>query len=298
MLRKIIRIDEEKCNGCGLCIPDCPEGALQVIDGKARLVGDLLCDGLGACIGRCPEGAISVEVREAEPYNEKKVMENIVPQGRNTILAHLDHLRKHGEQGYLDEAIAYIKEHKVDMRPEETGSVKSAVIPGSVMGSVAHSGCPGTRPQDLRMIPAPGSGALPDPESGMAGSPSQLGHWPVQFHLINPGAAFLQGADVLLCADCVPFAMGDFHGRLLRGRPVIIACPKLDSNQESYLEKLKALIIQGKINTLTVAVMEVPCCGGLIRLALSAREQSGRYLPVKMIKISIKGDILQEDWMQ
>jgi MinD superfamily P-loop ATPase len=138
MKRKIIKIDEEKCNGCGLCIPNCPEGALQVIDGKVRLVSDLYCDGLGACIGHCPQGAITIEEREAEKYNERKVMENIVRQGINVIKAHLIHLKEHKQDAYLSEAMDYLKERKIEISPEEIASAKQP------------SGCPGTQIIDFR----------------------------------------------------------------------------------------------------------------------------------------------------
>ena len=141
MKRNIIEIDEEKCNGCGLCIPNCHEGAMKLIDGKARLISDLFCDGLGACIGHCPEGAISIIEREAEPYDEIRVMEQIVPKGRNTILAHLDHLRDHGEEEFLAQAIQFLKQNNIDMTPENNPAPH-----------VPH-GCPGSMARDFRATP-------------------------------------------------------------------------------------------------------------------------------------------------
>ncbi len=279
MKRKIIRIDEEKCNGCGACIPNCHEGALQIIDGKARLISDLFCDGLGACLGHCPEGAITIIEREAEAYDERKVMELIVPKGRNTILAHLEHLRDHNEQEFLDQAIQYLKENNIDMKPE------------TIQTTHPGCGCPGSREADFREEKQETIQDLPT-----AGAPSELRQWPVQLHLLNPNAPYFRNADVLLTADCVAFAMGDYHAKYLKGKSVAIACPKLDSNRESYVEKLTSMIRDAKINTMQVIMMEVPCCGGLLHMAQTAREKSGRNIPIKQSIISIRGEVLEEDW--
>jgi ferredoxin len=251
MKRKIIRIDEEKCTGCEECIPNCPEGAIQIIDGKARLISDLFCDGLGACIGECPVGAISVEQREAQPYDERRVMENVIPQGQGVIRAHLSHLRAHGEHEYLAQALALLGERGIQAD-------------------------------------------LPQEESPVAAVPSRLRHWPVQLHLIPPSAPYFRDADVLLAADCAAYAHGDFHGQFLRGRGLAIACPKLDSNQDIYLDKLKALIDFAGIRSLTVLTMEVPCCRGLLQLARRAAAESERQIPVRWIEIGVQGDVLQD----
>jgi len=307
MLRKIIKIDEEKCNGCGLCIPNCHEGALQIIDGKARLVSDLFCDGLGACIGHCPEGAIEIIEREAEPYNETLVMEQMAKMGRNTILAHLEHLRDHNEETLLKEAIACIKKNGIDLSPEavEERQVKVAATFPTLQEAIKQTreasspscGCGGSAPMDFRIdmdkVNAAGVTAASAIETP---APSELRQWPVQFHLINPNASYFQGADVVLAADCVAFAMGDFHNRLLKGKSLVIACPKLDSNKESYVEKLTAMIANAKINSLTVPIMEVPCCGGLMQIVMIAMQQAGRKIPVRKIVVGIKGDILSEEW--
>ncbi|NIS68980.1 MAG: 4Fe-4S dicluster domain-containing protein [Proteobacteria bacterium] len=281
MKRNILRIDEEKCTGCELCIPNCPEGAIQIIDGKARLVSDLLCDGLGACLGHCPEDAISIEEREAEEYDERKVMENIVKQGANTVKAHLIHLKEHGQEGYYNQAVEYLKEHSVP-------------IPGAGQATLhrAHSGgCPGSR------VMAFAKEDRADDE--LAGKrSSQLTHWPIQMHLLSPNAPHYQGADMLLAADCVAYSLGDFHKDYLRGKVLGIACPKLDEGQEIYLEKLKALIDVSKINTLTVMIMQVPCCRGLLNLALQAASQAERRIPVKSVVVDIQGEILNEEWVQ
>lgn len=294
MKRQIIRIDEEKCNGCGLCIPECQEGALQLIDGKARLIGDLFCDGLGACIGHCPEGAITLEEREAEPYNERLVMQHIVRQGKNTVLAHLRHLKDHGAEEYLREAIAYIREHQIDLDVEPFISEVTAQ-PTHQHGH-QHSvlyGCPGSAAMMNR-----NQYDEDQPESSTdQDTPSALRQWPVQMHLINPEAPCFQRADVVLAADCAPFAMGNFHHRFIKGKAIAIACPKLDDGQEIYLQKLIQMINLAEINTLTVVRMEVPCCGGLTHLARRAIQQSARKIPLKEVILSIRGKVIREEWL-
>lgn len=276
MIRDIITIDEERCTGCGECIPGCPEGALQMIDGKARLVSDLSCDGLGACIGECPVGALSVERREADPYDEVKVMARIIAQGPNTIRAHLAHLLDHGEAGYHRQACEALMQAGLD--PEDYRRQD----PVSTSGCAA--GCPGSRIMGL--FPEAGESSPP------AAQPSKLRQWPVQMHLISPGASYFKGADLLLAADCVAYAMGDFHTRLLDGKSLVVACPKLDSNQEDYLQKLTALIDDAEVRSITIAMMEVPCCGGLVQLVRRAMGSARRSVPVKVLVIGVKGDIL------
>jgi Pyruvate/2-oxoacid:ferredoxin oxidoreductase delta subunit len=261
MKRQIVRIDENKCTGCEECIPNCPEGAIPVIDGKARLISDLMCDGLGACLGHCPEGAITIEEREAEPYDERKVMVNIAKAGTNTIKAHLTHLREHGQNEYLTQALGYLKDNHIEI-PEE-----------GTMHAQPSSGCPGSRAMTFGR----------KPETSVAGAdpqPSALTHWPVQMHLISPGAPQYRSADVVLAADCVAYALGDFHSRYLAGKALTIACPKLDA----------------KINTLTVVIMQVPCCSGLLRLAQKATEQASRKIPIKAVVIGIQGEVQSEEW--
>lgn len=279
MKRKIIRIDEEKCNGCGLCIPNCHEGAMQLIDGKARLISDLFCDGLGACIGHCPEGAIEIVEREAAPYDERKVMEMMVPKGRNTILAHLEHLRDHNEQEFLTQAMDYLKENNIMMSPEK-----------KEQNSHGECGCPGSMARDFR------AENVTQEISMIPVIASELRQWPVQLHLLNPQASYFKNADVVLAADCAAFAMGNFHEQFLKGKSIAIACPKLDSNKESYIQKLSAMIVDSRINSLTVVMMEVPCCGGLLQMAQTARSNSGRNIPVKQAIVSIKGEVIEEEW--
>lgn len=274
--REIINIDEKKCNGCGICVPNCPEGALQIIDGKARLVSDLFCDGLGACIGNCPEGAIFVEEREAGEYNEREVMGNIVKQGKNTIKAHLKHLEDHGADKYLKEAKEFLKEKGIeDPTKEKT--------------PLPRTSCPGSRIMEFSE-----EETITNEEGKRS---SQLRQWPIQLHLISPNAPYFIGKDVLLAADCTAFSIGDFHKDFLKGKSLVIACPKLDSNREVYVEKIKKMIDEAKINTLTVLVMEVPCCSGLVQIAKKALDSTTRKVPIKLIIVSLKGDIIKEEWL-
>jgi len=296
MKRTIIKIDDSKCTGCGACIPNCHEGALQIIDGKARLISDLFCDGLGACIGHCPEGAITLEERDAEAYNETKVMESMIKQGRNTILAHLEHLRDHNEQELLKEAVAFIKNNNIDMseNTENHFLTKKEAIKGQEASNGCGGGCPGSKAVDFKIDlkkveEAGGSNNSP--------APSELRQWPVQLHLLNPMASYFKNADVVLAADCTAFAMGNFHADFLKGKTLAIACPKLDSNKESYIEKLTSMITDSKINTLTVMMMEVPCCGGLMQMAQLALQQSERKIPLKKIIVSIQGKVMSEEWV-
>jgi len=219
-IRKMIEIDEDLCDGCAQCIPNCPEGALQIIDGKARLVSETSCDGLGACLGHCPTGALKVVEREAEPY-----------------AAH-------------------------------------------------HTGeCPGSRSMYL-------SDNVPKAGASASGSrPSELRNWPVQLHLINPDAPYLEGADLLLAADCVPFAMASFHEEILQGRVLIILCPKLDKDSEIYIEKLAHIFATKGIKSITIAHMEVPCCFGILQLVKEAQASAGTSIPINEKIISIRGQV-------
>lgn len=282
MKRKIVKIDEDLCNGCSLCIPNCQEGALQIIDGKVRLISDLFCDGLGACLGHCPEGAITIEEREAEPYDEKKVMEIISKQGENTIIAHLKHLKEHNETEYYNQGVEYLKENNININLNKE----------SKMENHSQCGCPGSKTMSFDAKPEGNS-----EETNVGSQKSELRQWPVQMHLVNPMAPYFKDSDLLLAADCVPFSMGNFHSTHLKGRSLAIACPKLDANQEVYLEKLVKMIDEAKVNTITVMVMEVPCCGGLLRMVQTAQEKATRKVPVKSIVVSLQGEIIQESWM-
>lgn len=278
MKRQIIRIEEDKCNGCGQCVPGCPEGALQVIDDKVRLISDLFCDGLGACIGTCPQEAIIIEEREAEPYDERKVMANIVKQGSNTIRAHLLHLKDHNESAHLKTAVDFLKEQGIDV-PD--------FAPPAPPHAGGHGGCPGAAMRDMR-------GTKPSQESqaGPASLQSQLRQWPLQLQLINPSAPYLQDADLLVAADCVPFAYANFHHRFLKDKTTVIFCPKLDQTLDHYVEKLTAIFQSNNIKSVSVIHMEVPCCTGTLYLTQKALEQAKKIIPIKDYTISIAGEII------
>lgn len=303
MKRDILKIDEELCNGCGQCVPNCHEGALQVIDGKVRLVSELMCDGLGACIGHCPEGAITIESREAEPYSETRVMEQMKDNGKNTIIAHLKHLKDHGEKGFVHEGVTYLKEHRAELNfnldevigvVHNHGSVIAAPVAVQTLQHHGHGGgggCPGSREM---VIEKPGKSN----DNVITGNqPSELRQWPVQMHLVNPNAAYFRSADLLLAADCVAFSMGGFHSNHLKGKSLAIACPKLDHGTDSYVEKLTAMIDIAKVNTITVMMMEVPCCGGLLQMVRTALSAAVRKVPVKKMIVGINGEVLQEEWV-
>lgn len=241
MKRDILKIDEDLCNGCGICVPNCHEGALQVIDGKIRLVSELMCDGLGACIGHCPEGAITIETREAEPFASVSKTQS-------------------GNQ------------HFQQQLPD------GGRCPGSI----------------TMVIEKPAS--IND-NTAVKDQPSELRQWPVQLHLVNPNASYFRGADLLLAADCVAYSLGGFHNNHLKGKSLAIACPKLDQGMDSYVEKLTIMIESAKINTITVMMMEVPCCGGLLKMVKTALSDSSRKVPVKKMIVGINGEILEEEWV-
>jgi ferredoxin len=276
MQRQIIRIDEEKCDGCGICCEGCPEGALQLIDGKARLVSEITCDGLGACVAECPRDAITVETREAASYDERVTLAGILPKGTSTLRAHLAHLHEHGQTSYLRQALEYLGEHNLPVPDYQA--------------KPTHQGCPGAAPRTFQRLPA--SGQRPT-AAGVAreGLQSQLAQWPIQLHLISPANPVFQGADLLLVADCVAFTMADFNQRYLPGKKLAIACPKLDQGMDIYLDKLTALVAEGGVRSLTVMIMEVPCCGGLVRLAEAAVARANRQIPVTRTVVALDGEI-------
>jgi ferredoxin len=277
MKRKIIRIDADTCNGCGQCLPNCPEGALQLIDGKARLVSDLFCDGLGACIGTCPLGAIHIEEREAAPYDERQVMAHIASQGENVIRAHLEHLAAHNEEFFLEQGRQYLREKGIPLPESEKEK-----------GPGFH-GCPGSQMRDRRGQEASRPAAKPAAGSG---SPSELRTWPVQLQLLNPQASFFDSADLLIAADCVPFAYSAFHNDFVRGKIPIIFCPKLDQASEQYLDKLAAIFTLHPIRSLHVVHMEVPCCSGTTALVRQALVRAGKEIPLHEYTISLQGELL------
>lgn len=388
MKRQIIQIDPDKCNGCGACIPNCPEGAIQLIDGKARLISDLFCDGLGACLGHCPVGAIIITQRSAEPYDEKQVMVNIVSQGTNVIIAHLKHLYSHHECGYMQQAIKFLQEHNIPIPDGPWNAQKeqdhdecdchdtsdednecdchdtsdehdecdchdtsnehnecdchtmshehsmqehhgheyehynkptqqdnkltqqadpdhNQIEHGHGMqehhghehehygkhsqNSAEHHGhfCPSAKPIVFSSLPSNVSAVNTEK------IPSQLRQWPVQLHLISPNATYFQNQDLLVTADCVAYALGDFHREYLAGKSLVVACPKLDEGQEEYLEKL--VMLMTKVRSITIMIMEVPCCRGLFNLVMVAQEQSGKNIPIRCIVVGLQGNIISDN---
>lgn len=268
--RQIIEIDEGKCTGCGLCIPNCPEGALQIIDGKARLVSDLFCDGLGACVGHCPENAMKVTSREAEEYDESRVMENIVKAGPNTIKAHLLHLKEHGAMKYLEEAKEYLQQNNIKVPDIDVKTDNSPC-------------CPGAQIREMKPTPA-------DSHGNTASFASALSHWPVQLNLLPINAPFFDGAHLLIAADCTAFAMGNFHTKLLHGKVVAVGCPKFD-DIEHYTEKLTEIFKQNNIKSVTIAIMEVPCCSAMVPVVKDAITNSGKDIPMIKEVVNIDGSL-------
>ena len=232
LTRKIITIDEEKCDGCGLCVSACAEGALQLIDGKARLISEIYCDGLGACIGECPQAAIIITEKEAAAFDETAVAAKLAPR-----------------QG----------------------------------PPPCH--CPGTAVREIKPL---GIKAPP-----IAAAPSALANWPIQLMLVPTVAPYLANADLVISADCVPCACGDFHQRFVNGRVLIIACPKLDDAAQ-YVEKLTEMFIKNQIRSIVVPFMEVPCCSGLVRIIRTAQQKAGTKIPTTFVKVGIDGQIQNE----
>lgn len=232
--RKIIQIDEESCDGCGQCVTGCAEGALQVIDGKARVVNEIFCDGLGACIGECPNGALTLMEREAEEFDERAVEEHLhrMQQGSRCPSAGIQ-----------------------DLRPA-TGSCDQANVPTEMQ--------PGT------------------------GSRSNLSHWPIQIRLVPPNAPFLKHADLLITADCVPVSYPAMNETFLPGRKILLGCPKFDNVQEA-IDKFTEIFRQNEIRSLTVLIMEVPCCSGLPFIVKKALQASGKSIPTTTVVISTRG---------
>ncbi|UCD16424.1 MAG: 4Fe-4S binding protein [Candidatus Zixiibacteriota bacterium] len=248
-IRKVIRIDDDKCDGCGLCVPACAEGAIQIVNGKARLVSETYCDGLGNCLGECPQGAITIEEREAPAFDPDAV-----------------------------------KRHLEDKKTEP-GIQSLPVAPDSPQ---PFRGCPGAMARELR----PNRAASEPVTSGSVPTSPQLGNWPIQLHLVPTYAPYFENARLLIAADCAPFAMPDFHSSMLAGRILLIGCPKLDDT-ERYLQKLTAIFSHNEILSVELAFMEVPCCYGLVRLVQIALKDSGKDIPLSLVKIGIRGEVLE-----
>ena len=282
-VRQIVHIDENKCNGCGLCVPNCAEGAIQIIDGKAKLVAENLCDGLGACLGHCPLDAIWVEERNADEFDEGAVEKHLGNMGRK--------VEKHEQKtGAEATACACNGGHS------EGGHGHSEGGHGHGEGGHGHGGgCPGSR---ARAINRENKESAPSEKTGPTASYSegdievrikpQLQQWPVQLMLVPPTADYFKDADLLITADCVPFAYPNFHLDILKGKKLVVGCPKLD-DVEYYTEKITAILSKNNIKSLTVAFMEVPCCGGIVRAAQKALADSGKDIPLHLIRITIEG---------
>lgn len=260
VLRDIIRIKEELCDGCGECISSCAEGALEIVNGKARLKGEILCDGAGACLGHCPTGALTIEKRESEEYDEAAVAASLVTS-----------------------------HHK---QPAAIGAVGQRVMPMAAHGS----GCPGSAMKQwgdrIQVSATEVSSAAPLPVR--APEPSRLRQWPVQLMLVPPTVPYFKNADLLITADCVPFAFADFHERFLKGKALVVGCPKLD-NLQHYLDKLTEIFKVNDLKSVEVLKMEVPCCGGIAQAAVEARQRAGATFPLTITTFGIRGD-LQESY--
>lgn len=249
MLRKIVKIDQEKCDGCGLCVPSCAEGAIQMINGKAVLSADNLCDGLGACLGECPRDAITVEEREADEFDEAAVEQHLAAQGKPA------------------------PQHQHAPQP-----------PAAAQHQHTGGGCPGSRAMSFARPQEPAA-TVPG-----GSRQSQLAQWPVQLHLVSTTAPYFQDADLLITADCVPVAYAGYHEDFLKGKAVVMGCPKLDDNN-FYTQKLTELFSKSDVRSITVLKMEVPCCGGIAVAARQALAASGKQIPYKEVTIGIKGEI-------
>ena len=251
MLRKIVKIDPDKCDGCGLCVPSCAEGAITIVNGKAVLSADNLCDGLGACLGECPRDAITIEERDTDAFDEAAVEQHLAAQGRPAPA--------HG--------------HHAPAAPHVHGH---------------GGGCPGSRMMSFGRQDAAAPASAADAPKGSR--QSRLAQWPVQMQLVSPTAPYFQGANLLLTADCVPLAYAGYHEDFLAGKAVIMGCPKLDDNQ-FFTDKLTEILRVSDIKSVTVLRMEVPCCGGISWAAKEAIKNCGKVIPYAEVTIGIQGDI-------
>ncbi|PRR80459.1 ATP-binding protein [Clostridium vincentii] len=262
-IRKIIKIDEEKCNGCGLCIPNCAEGALAIVNGKAKIVKDIFCDGLGACLGHCPQDALEVIERDAPDFNEEAAIEFVKSQG-----------------GEL--------KPQVQINKPEGGCPSSAVkVLNKPLTLPQIGGCPGSKMKQISRS------ETNDPNVKLT---SKLSQWPVQLMLVPVNAPYFKGADLLITADCVPLAYANYHNDFLKDKAVVLGCPKLDDSNY-YAEKLSQIIKANDLESVTVLRMEVPCCGGMALAAKTARDKSGIDIPIKVVTISIEGEILKREYL-
>lgn len=268
--RKIIKIDKDLCTGCGQCVIGCAEGALAIIDGKAKVVNEIFCDGLGACIGECPEGALEIIEREALEFDEEAVEK------------HLESLSQKEEVNINQEKQSFA-EHSHECGCASTQEDSEMKLENHVCSCASAKTMVSNDLEEQTII----NGKIS----------SALRQWPVQMHLINPAAPYFQGADVILTADCVAYALGEYHEKYLKGHSIAIACPKLDQGREIYIEKIRSWFDEAKINTLTIMRMQIPCCGGLLGLAQEAAKRASRKVPIKYIIVSVEGTIFKEEWL-
>ncbi|WP_408955729.1 ATP-binding protein [Natroniella sp. ANB-PHB2] len=269
--RQVIKIDEDKCNGCGECVTGCQEGALQIIDGVAKLVNESFCDGFGDCIGECPTGALEIIEREAEEFDLKATVEHVKNvRGEEAVKEMLKAQEAHGEE---------VPEELKEIFVEKSGC-QSHHHAHDQMG-----GCPGSRMMEMKQKEVKESEAEKEIEVQ-----SQLQQWPVQIHLLSPQAPYFKNADLLITADCVPVAYANYHQKMLKGNAVAIGCPKLD-DANAYVERLAAIIEQNDLNSITVARMEVPCCAGMVQIAQQAAKKAGTELEVETTVVSIDGKL-------
>lgn len=266
MKRKIIQIDEALCNGCAACTRVCAEAALEIVNGKAKLIRDFYCDGMGACLDVCPTGALQIVEKESEEYNPAKAYEHVK--------------ETRGEEDAK-------KIHAFD----KVAKSSSGISCGASVPAPMKCGCPGTMMRDLTQEPV--NAASSGCGSSAAASVSQLRQWPIQLHLVTPHAPYFKDSNLVVAADCVPFAFANFHEKFLKGRSLVMFCPKLDDGQDEYLEKLTEIFKTQNIKSVTIVRMEVPCCGGAARLVEEAIRNSGKGMVVKDFVISLRGEIIE-----
>jgi NAD-dependent dihydropyrimidine dehydrogenase PreA subunit len=253
VIRKIIQINEDLCDGCGNCVPSCAEGALEIVDGKARVIADFYCDGLGACLGECPTGALTITERTADEFDEHAVEKLLTEKKKEEPSTH-------------------------------------TVLP------MASGGCPSSRMMQSFGPTADGAGSGVPAATG-APAESALNHWPVQIMLVPPTAPFLKGADLLVLADCVPVAFPTLHRDFLKGKAVMMGCPKFD-NTEAYIEKFAQIARHSGIRSITAVVMEVPCCAALPVIVQKGLKLAGATIPMEEVVISVRGKILKRRQVQ
>ncbi|NLI69302.1 MAG: 4Fe-4S binding protein [Firmicutes bacterium] len=257
MIRKIVKIDEEKCDGCGLCVDACHEGALRLVDGKARLVSDSYCDGLGDCLPECPVGAITLEEREAAPFDE--------------------------------EAVKELQARRMEARQETDGGPHC--MEEGEEDEFLPCGCVGTKARVLKKEDLPQQNVADSHQAVEKRMGSQLRQWPCQIKLVPVNAPFLSNAHLLIAADCTAFAYANLHADFMRNRITLVGCPKLDGID--YAEKLTAILKTHEIKSITVLKMEVPCCEGLLRFVKKAMLDSGVMIPWQVVTISTGGEIVE-----